>query len=74
MKKYKVLVYPQPFEYYVDAETPESAEDQVIRVQHRYDDNVAKTEVFITCMAGDGDCNYENPVSATVCEDCGEKL
>jgi hypothetical protein len=74
MKKYTVYVYPVPFEYEVEAENAESAEDHVMTVQHRYDDNVAKTEVFITCMAGEGDCMHQNLTTAKVCAECGEKL
>ena len=69
MTKYKVLIYPRPYEYEnIEAGSPGDAEDIATRHAYQGDyDDILKTEVFITCT----ECNWDNVPGYKKCEDCG---
>ena len=68
---YCVKVYEHPYEYAVEAETPDAAEAQVIAANWAgsYGD-IAEVDVARRCEQ----CGADNPVSEAACDDCGAPL
>lgn len=63
-KKYRVIVYKEPNDHEIEADSAEQAENLVV-AEYKYDTSVERTETFLLCP-----CGEENDTDATECAFC----